>query len=240
MIQRKNAEPSHSPVLRTFVYGMIGPGFEPHQCLLTGTRKRTAQLPCWPSWGQQVLHQRCISGSMSVTGPDGPTFKTQWHPWEMCFTCEIRFCLVWVVNAVILLPFRFDVVFVFDFIRCEHIPVSKRCAVVWQTEHKQVLPHLWHYLWLPVFTCNITCNHLSDLYHLFVCLFVARRSRNHLSHLYYLFVCLFVARRSRDIYLVIYLVIWYLLSHTFFTPQSRSTIRKVFCCHHFRVCMRMG
>ena len=30
----------HSLVGRSFVCDMIGPGFEPHQCLLTGTWKR--------------------------------------------------------------------------------------------------------------------------------------------------------------------------------------------------------
>ena len=41
--------------------GMIGPGFEPHQCLLAGMWKRMAQLPCLLLRAQQVLHQRWIS-----------------------------------------------------------------------------------------------------------------------------------------------------------------------------------
>ena len=38
--------------------GMIGPGFEPYQCLLEGMWKRMAQLPSLLLRGQQVLHQR--------------------------------------------------------------------------------------------------------------------------------------------------------------------------------------
>ena len=37
---------------------MMDPGFQPHQCLLTGMWKRMAQWPCWPPRGQQMLHQR--------------------------------------------------------------------------------------------------------------------------------------------------------------------------------------
>ena len=36
----------------------LGPGFEPHQCLLAGMWKRSAQLPCWLSRGRQVSQQR--------------------------------------------------------------------------------------------------------------------------------------------------------------------------------------
>ena len=35
---------------------IIDPGFKPHQCLIAGTVKRMAQLPCWLPRGQQVLH----------------------------------------------------------------------------------------------------------------------------------------------------------------------------------------
>ena len=56
----------HSPVGRVSAWshtvssGMIGPSFEPHQCLLQITWKRIAQLSFWLSIGQQVLHQRWI------------------------------------------------------------------------------------------------------------------------------------------------------------------------------------
>ena len=43
---------------------MIGPSFEPHQCLLTGVWKRTAWLSWWLPRGWQVLHQRWILGNV--------------------------------------------------------------------------------------------------------------------------------------------------------------------------------
>ena len=46
----------------------VRPGFEPPpphpQCLLAGTWERMARLPCWPPRGQQVSHQRLISGNV--------------------------------------------------------------------------------------------------------------------------------------------------------------------------------
>ena len=43
---------------RALVCSTISPSLEPHQCLLIGTWKRLAWLPCWPSRGWEVLHQR--------------------------------------------------------------------------------------------------------------------------------------------------------------------------------------
>ena len=52
----------------TYIYicacGMIGLSFEPHQCLVRGMLKRSAQVPCWPPNGQQVSHQGWISGNV--------------------------------------------------------------------------------------------------------------------------------------------------------------------------------
>ena len=48
-IRRGGPKPNwHSSVGRAFICGTIDPGFKPHQCLLTSTRERTTQLPCWP------------------------------------------------------------------------------------------------------------------------------------------------------------------------------------------------
>ena len=43
---------------------MIGPSFEPHQCLLTGTWRRMTWLLCLLSRGWQVWHQRWIWGHL--------------------------------------------------------------------------------------------------------------------------------------------------------------------------------
>ena len=44
--------------------GMTGPSFKPHQCLLVGTWKGMAWLPCWPPRDQQVSHQRWTLGNV--------------------------------------------------------------------------------------------------------------------------------------------------------------------------------
>ena len=44
----------HRSLSRALAYSIIGPGFDPHQCLLTGTWKRMAQLSCWLQRGKQV------------------------------------------------------------------------------------------------------------------------------------------------------------------------------------------
>ena len=40
---------------------MIAPAFEPHQCLLVGAWRKTAQLPYWPPRGQQVSHKEGVT-----------------------------------------------------------------------------------------------------------------------------------------------------------------------------------
>ena len=47
-----NKPSQYSSVSRAFIYSMIGPNFEPYQCLLTGIWKRSAQLPRGPTRGQ--------------------------------------------------------------------------------------------------------------------------------------------------------------------------------------------
>ena len=52
----------HSSVCRAFICSTSCPSFEPQQWLVTGTWKRSAQLLCWQQRGNQVSHQRSISG----------------------------------------------------------------------------------------------------------------------------------------------------------------------------------
>ena len=90
--------------------GTIGPNSKPHQCLLIGTWKRTAWLLCWLPRGQQVLHQRSISGNVQirlstlVSRPSGDVTRSpkqgyQWfHKKDLCRPKFVKISIQKILN----------------------------------------------------------------------------------------------------------------------------------------------